>query len=336
MKTPAKPKPLEMSAEVKAMIDVRHSAEQRGHFEPLGRLLHLETAHGMIEFPTEQGEGTGPDLALCSPLQLSEKDARDVDFRMSEREKTEELEKYGLLILGAWRGLPPLRRNLQKNGVNVPCPRCQHTCDICGGTGNKQCEGVDCGGRGWISGKWIDCPGPRCKADTGKYKADCVTCANSQVRGLMVKEVVCPMCKGSKVMTCSACRGTKKRSTGHVNGSLNWESPACKACGGTGWKGELVTQDLKKFTNALLLKIDRYATPVSKQISSGEFLALGPIHSFTLKDFTTLRLRMFDVSPDAHGDYLMLLVPKTPRGNSRAYLVGGVVREREMRNGAVA
>ena len=158
-----------------------------------------------------------------------------------------------LLVLGAWTGLPALRRNTQ-----VPCAKCQHICDVCSGFGKKQCEGLDCGGRGWIGGKWISCPGPGCHAETGQYKEDCAKCLKSEVRGMVREQVVCPMCKGElgpngfTVMTCSGCRGTKKRSTGRVNGSLDWRLPVCKSCAGTGWKGEFVKQDVKKFTNAEL------------------------------------------------------------------------------------
>ena len=68
MTTAKNPKPSEMSPEVRAMLDLRHQAEQRGHFEPLGRLLSLDTGHGVIEFGTQQGEATGPDLAIVCAI----------------------------------------------------------------------------------------------------------------------------------------------------------------------------------------------------------------------------------------------------------------------------
>jgi hypothetical protein len=314
MKTSSKLKPSEMSPEVRAMIDVRHQAEQRGHFEPLGRLVSLETAHGVIEFGTQQGEATGPDLASM----------------FEERENGGVGRADALLVLGAWTGLPELRRNSQ-----VPCAKCKHICDICEGFGKKQCEGLDCGGRGWIGGNWVSCPGPGCHAETGQYKDDCAKCLKSEVRGMVREQVVCPMCKGERgpngftVMTCSGCRGTKKRSTGRVNGSLDWRLPACKACAGTGWKGEFVKQDVNKFTNAeLSADTHKQKANVDKFLRYTSFLALGPIHSFILKDFGTRRIRSFEVSQDSAGDFLMLLVPKVVRGSrSKAYLVGGVVRE---------
>jgi hypothetical protein len=309
MKTSAKLKPSEMSAEVRSMIDLRHQSEQRGHFEPLGRLLSIETAHGTIEFGTLQGVATGPDLAQIS-----------IPNETVEKPQFEQVQSFSLnpalLVLGAWTGLPALRRN-----STVPCPKCKHACEVCHSTGKKQCEGLDCGGRGYTLGKWVSCPGPGCHKDTGNYKPDCATCAGSDVRGMMREMVPCLMCKGTTMMTCSACRGTKKRSTGLVNGSLDWRLPACKACGGTGLKGELVAQPLEKFTNAELVHTTNHVTEHG-------ILALGPIHSFSLKDFTTAKLRTFEVSSDALGDFLMLLVPKVLRGSrSKAYLVGGVVRE---------
>jgi hypothetical protein len=324
MKTPAKLKPSEMSAEVRSMIDLRHQAEQRGHFEPLGRLLSIDTAHGTIEFEIQQGQAAGPDLARAVPTgyQISE-------IYPEEGKVTQPVADLNtLLVLGAWAGLPALRRNSA-----VPCPKCKHICEVCRGTGKKQCEGLDCGGRGYTLGKWASCPGPGCHKETGNYKADCATCAGSDVRGMMRELVDCLMCKGTGMMTCSACRGTKKRSTGRVNGSLDWRLPACKACGGTGLKGEMVAQPLEKFTNAELQTYKhnpKYLSGVhGPGCGKGQILlALGPIHSFSLKDFTTAKLRTFEVSPDALGDYLMLLVPKVLRGSrSKAYLVGGVVRE---------
>jgi hypothetical protein len=99
--------------------------------------------------------------------------------------------------------------------------------------------------------------------------------------------------------------------------------PACKTCVGTGFKGEFVKQDVDKFTNAAL-----WRPGVPNGRNPQKFLALGPIHSFTVKDFNSGNFRVFDVNPDAAGDYLMLLMPKVQRRNARAYLVGGVVRER--------
>jgi hypothetical protein len=146
---------------------------------------------------------------------------------------------------------------------------------------------------------------------------------------------------GFSVMKCSACRGAGKRSTGIVGGSLDWQLPKCKACAGTAWKGTFVRQDVKKFTNAKIIipgniarlkltRLGRWPGKNRRRMASNPMsvLALGPIHSFTIKDFMQNRIRTFGVSQDSQGDYLMLLVPKVPRSQSKAYLVGGVVRER--------
>ena len=61
----------------------------------------------------------------------------------------------------------------------------------------------------------------------------------------------------------------------------------------------------------------------------GEFLVLGPIREFAIRDPQSLRTRIFDVGPDAAGDWLVLLVPALATMRpQKAYLVGGVVRER--------
>src|SRR5271157_5307327 len=315
-------KPTEMSGDVRQLIDERHQAEQRGHYEPLGRLLVLETAHGVIQFPIENGEGAGPDLAhsVCGD---DDCDAND----------------NSLLVLGPWRGLPPLRRN-----STTPCPKCRHACDICDGSGKKVCEGLDCGGRGYVLGPLLLCPGPGCRKESGQYKPDCATCATSPVRGQIQEQLECPTCKGFRVnggvslMICSRCRGTGKFSTGRINGSLDWQLPKCKACDGTTFKGTWVAQDLAKFTNAALgIGVPKKSGPRVKPtfVSSKQTLVLGPIHSFTVDAFGARRMRVFDVGQDSAGDYLQLLVPANGRQRpQKAYLVGGVVRERAAQGAA--
>lgn len=301
------------------MLDLRHSAEQRGHFSPLGRLLSLQTAHGLIQWPSENGEGVGPDLALGLTSERS---------TQSQDQLTIDLE-FNLIILGQWAGLPALRKN-----STTPCPKCRHACDICTGSGEKLCEGIDCGGRGWIPGMWVSCPGPGCHKDTGQYKSDCATCATSDVRGQMREQVECKMCHGTGQMVCSRCRGTGKFSTGHANGSLDWRLPKCKACAGTGWKGTLEKQNIAKFTNAELV-VHKNPRPGFKSLVLQSWLALGPIHAFSVMDFQTNRPRTFEVSADEKGDLLMLLVPASPRQKpQKAYLVGGIVRERGATQGA--
>jgi hypothetical protein len=316
----AKAKPREMSPEVRAMIDVRHGAEQRGHFEPLGRLMVLETAHGLIEFPSERGEGIGPDLGTVVKSEAHEEGRAYMAVASGAW-----TDFQTLLVLGEWQGLPALRRSSPD-----PCPQCRHVCDVCDGRGKKQCNFLNCGGRGWYPGTWLPCPGPGCYKDTGHYKQDCATCATSTVRGQIAAQIPCDQCSGTGVMVCEGCKGSGKRSTGHVNGSLDWRMPVCKACGGSGRKGHFERQDVEKFTNAVLWsRLER------RGVGQIKHLALGPIHSFTVNGFGANRLRCFEVSRDAAGDYLMLLVPASKRQKpQKAYLVGGVVRERASGQGA--
>jgi hypothetical protein len=309
-----KPKPSEMSSELRAAIDLRHQAEQRGHFEPLGRLLSLATPHGLITFGSKGGVGTGPDLAwILKP---------DVEYGELERDckKLGHVE-IGLLVLGQWSGIPPIRKN-----SHTPCSACSRPCEVCAQTGKKLCE--DCGGSGWQSGgNWVSCPGQGCHKETGQYKEDCATCKLSEVRGQIRERSECPMCRGKKdksgfsQMVCSACRGKKRRSTGLIHGSLDWQLPKCKTCSGTAWRGEWIKTDPEKYSADHVLPMAQSYPHV--------MLALGPIGAFDLRDFSTGRPRTFSVSRDAAGDLLHLLVPKFVRDSPRckAYLVGGVVRE---------
>jgi hypothetical protein len=309
-----------ISSDLRDMIDVRHQAEQRGQFEPVGRLLSLDTAHGLIEFGIQNGEYAGPDLGETDFLEHpSHKDpTTHVPLQIGA----------ALLVLGQWLGLPAIRKN-----STTPCVKCKRVCDVCAGTGMKLCEGVGCGGRGFVPGKFVSCPEPGCHSDTGQFKAGCKTCGGSDVKGMIREQNICLMCLGVKgpdgftIMKCSACRGSGKRSTGRVNGSLDYRLPACKACGGTGWQGKLVAQDTAKFTNA---QLDPLKWRDGKTWPTQTMLALGPIQSFTIKDFADNRIRTFGVLRDEQGDYLNLLVPKTVRNSPRckAYLVGGVVREK--------
>lgn len=297
-------KPYAMTAEVAAMLDVRRSAEQRGNYEGLGRLQWLKTAHGLIYFPADSqtGEGCGPDLAWTDT-------GGEVDLRKNSAPPPPD---FALLVLGAWEGLPSLRVNSSK-----PCPKCRHLCDVCGGEGVKLCE--LCGGAGWTPGPFVPCDGAGCRQETGKFKADCAVCGG---RGEMTPHLPCSMCStknadGFTLMTCSRCQGTGKYSTGRVNGAIDWDiAPKCKACDGTTFRGKWVRQDVKKFRNAIL----------------GKFVVLGPIAQFAIRDPRSSGTRLFDVGPDAAGDLLVLLVPRSLEAPRKAYLVGGVVHERVARN----
>lgn len=297
-----------MTPEVIAMLDLRRGAEQRGHYAPLGRLLYLWTDHGKIDFPAHDGEWSGPDIAQRA----------NTEFRGTENGR-DIIDHGTFLLLGEWTGLPAVRKILEPS---QPCPKCRHACDMCNLTGKKQCEEYRCGGRGWVPGKMLACPGPGCTGETGNFKGDCKTCGG---RGEICEQVECPMCHGTKLMTCPRCKGSLKFSTGKRNGSINWSGPACSFCDGYALRRELQRQDVKKFTNATLI------SPKTKTSGPKAFLVLGPIREFAIHDYQTTQPRIFDVLPDALGDLLVLLVPRGARQKPRkAYLVGGIVREREM------
>jgi hypothetical protein len=49
-----------------------------------------------------------------------------------------------------------------------------------------------------------------------------------------------------------------------------------------------------------------------------------------IQDSSDGQRRVFDIGADAAGDLMVMLVPRSPRTKpQKAYLVGGVVRERE-------
>ena len=290
------------------MIAAQHQAEQRGNYEPLGALLYLHTDHGIVEFcefDHRSGQALGPAVG-----------------------ETTEGPK-ALLMLGEWMGFPPVRRNSKNR-----CPECARDCDLCNGTGKQPCSGYKCGGNGWVPGNWIDCPGKGCKEETGKYNPECEVCKGTEMQGLVREKGECPACHGTKLMTCVQCRGTLKFSTGQAGGSTDWRSRKCEACGGTGFQGMLVVQDVNKFVNARLYvpgnrtpKHSRKPNSRSRQVRD-ELLVIGPIHEIGISDCHTGRTRVLDVFPDNEGDRMVLLVPAGQRQRQKAYLIAGRVGER--------
>jgi hypothetical protein len=310
-------KPSTMTTEVAEMLALRHMAEQRGDIEPLGRLIYLRTDHGRIEFPPVDGEWSGPDLALVVALTERPKTVNMASLNMPvEMTELAHVPQDALCVLGRWSGLPALRKL-----TDQPCPKCRHACDLCDGKGKIVCNWVNCGGRGWIPGPWLVCPGPGCTGETGNFKADCRTCLGS---GQVAKELPCPCCNGTKVRVCVRCLGTLKYSTGKRGGAVDYSLPPCPACEGFAKRFEWIKQDEKKFMNATLVMPRR-----GKNAPRG-CLALGPIREFAIQDCRTLQLQTFDVGRDEAGDFLMLLVPRSPRQKpQKAYLVGGTVRPRQ-------
>ena len=305
MTTAAQLKPSAMKPEVILMVDLRHSAEQRGHLQPLGRLLYLMTDHGTIQFPVVNGEGIGPDLA-----------AHLVPESASAPGVAPVADLSTLIVLGEWTGLPPIRHD-----STTPCPKCRSACDSCDGSGKKVCQGYGCGGRGTVDGKWLPCPGVNCSERNGKINPACETCRGT---GQIAEQNPCPMCDKTGKMTCPRCKGSGKIATGYQGGKVPGFSseknrmvvpPQCAACQGTTWYDGFTEQEVEKFTNAVLTR-DRSI-----------YAVLGPIRSFVISDAATRHTRIFEVSPDAMGDLMVLLVPGA-KGLRKAYLVGGVVREK--------
>lgn len=279
-----------MTPEVVSMIEARHSAEQRGDILPVGRLMALYTEHGLIKFPAEDGEGTGPDIGM--------------------------MDGGGLVVCGPWRGLPDLRVQSTKR-----CPHCLHVCDLCDRSGKIQCQGVGCGGRGWRPGAFVPCPGPGCRKETGKFKPGCEVCVTSGSQGEIASEVQCETCRGTKLMTCVRCRGTGKFATGRVNGVIDWRARDCKFCEGTGYQGKYSRQRIEKFINASLVR-DK-----TEHLPRSQWFALGPIHALDLVEYPELRSVTRNVYPDEKQDLMFLIVPIGSQVQpQKAYLVGGIVR----------
>ena len=76
-----------MSDEVRDMIGVRHLAEQRGHFEPLGRLQWLRTEHGMIQFPAARKGRRVKSTVRQAPSRKAREGAHPRLFRFMSKTK---------------------------------------------------------------------------------------------------------------------------------------------------------------------------------------------------------------------------------------------------------
>jgi len=300
----AKSKPSEGFSELRSMLEVRRQAEQRGHFEPLGRLLYLKTERGNMLWPVEDGECQGPTVAAL----VVDGPNPFPDF----------------LLLGPWLPLPPVRVQSSK-----PCPKCLHVCEVCKGAKIKQCEQAGCGGRGTVAvDGQIACDAPGCSGETGAIKiGGCVKCRNT---GTLPRYDHCAMCDGTGKMKCPRCRGRGQVATGKVRGSIDWKAKDCPACAGTCWKGAFQPQQVEKFINA---QLDPLRFPDKIKFPPITMWALGPIFEMGIEDPRDHATRIFDVAQDAHGDYLMLVIPaghkrQAAASRAKAYFVAGVVRER--------
>lgn len=292
-------KTLALTPEVQAIVNRRHEAHRRGQYQVIGSISFLETAHGAMRFPVRENIPSGPTLAYA----LEDKGGR---LEVNEQE---------LILLTEWKGLPDLREKLP----GTQCNACLRTCDVCSGGGRKVCEGVGCGGRGWRPGPLVDCKEPGCLEETGHFNPACQACKGN---GQLPEPVKCEMCDGTGEISCSRCRGTGKYSTGIVNAGTNFMDGRCKTCHGEQCQVKVTPQRVEHFVNAFL------PDPVR-----GPFVAIGPIFAIAI-DLTMEKaieyntpVRVFDVEPDALGDYLFLLMSSETRP-IWPYMIGGFLRER--------
>jgi hypothetical protein len=268
-------------------MNARHEMERRGQLVPIGRIMVIETEHGVLRFPGS----SGPTVAYAIMQQ------REGDNAVPDPSK--------LLMITPWGGLP----SIHEKG-DEPCPECMSDCDICGATGEKVCEGWQCGGRGWVPGPSEVCTAPGCLGERGKFNPECTACAG---QGEVFPHLPCPMCHGAKVMICPVCKGAQQRPTGLQNGSTNWQDGACPKCHGTKANGKEVPQDLEKHVNAWI----------------GPMPVIGPIVGMTIQCIAGMRppVKQIDVTADANGDYLVLLLEPGSRV-THGYFLGGSLHER--------
>lgn len=280
---------------IQPLLDERRNAVRRGDFEILGRMARAETPHGLMQWPHD----SGPILAY-----LGERDKNNAFVNLS---------KNKLAIVTAWEGLPQIRKSTEE-----PCPDCLRECDVCQGQGKKLCEAYGCGGSG--VGPAIGlvlCPAKGCSKETGHFEKNCQQCKGS---GQVEVREACKVCRGETipglvgtVATCSMCKGRKTYATGIKDGETNYRLPACLACGGSKFKGEVVDQDVNKFVNAWI----------------GNMAVVGPITRFSTESVAGEGLPplVFDVDPDVNGDLLVLIVDQQSEPRS-AFLIGGVIKAR--------
>jgi len=282
-----------INPEVVQMMQVRTEAHRRGNYVVLGAISTIETAAGVLRFPTSGSTPSGPTIGY-----------------VTDAEGKEDFQKF--VVLTEWSGLPAL---IDK--TDQFCPACLAPCHICDGKGEKVCEGLRCGGRGFVPGPEQPCPD--CVAKTGKFDPACATCEGY---GAIHPAVDCPMCNRTGKMKCSFCRGQGKYSTGIKGGQKDYMAGRCETCNGAQRIVTTTAQPLEPHVNALLPDPAR-----------GPIMAIGPIFSIVV-DLTHEQFEkqgsavlVFDISADAHGDQMFLLIDAHAAPNW-PYLVGGLIHER--------
>jgi hypothetical protein len=204
-----------------------------------------------------------------------------------------------IVVTTEWRGLPS-----RWNDTTEFCQDCLSDCDVCNATGTKACEGYRCGGSGKVPKPAVACPD--CAA-MGILNSKCETCKGT---GMIHDMQKCSVCEGSGVMTCSVCRGTKKRPTGIEGGATNWRLPACSSCKGSKFAHVEIPQSVNDFVNARM----------------GSMLALGPIVRFAVESVggDGIPPQVYDVEADQNGQYMVILLEHDQPG-AAAFMIGGVL-----------
>lgn len=149
--------------------------------------------------------------------------------------------------------------------------------------------------------------------ENGRKMCEGQGCRNASLKAGFVP---CEMCGGARSIKCPQCEGTKKYPTGILNGGTNYKDGKCPECNGLRFQGSDAPQDESKFT--------------SKDSALGpDFTVLGPIVAVVIDNIpgSAKAQTIFDVERDPDGDYLVLVLEKTPAA-TRAYLVGGVLKEK--------
>ncbi len=241
---------------------------QRGETQLLGQIMRIQTDRGWMEFYHE-----GPILGA----------RRD---------------RFDLLLLTEWKGLPELRKPSQ-----TPCGHCTATCEQCAGEGKSVCE--LCGGAGKRYRRAV------CECAAGKpCDPKCKTCRGV---GMFEEPYTCECCDGSKKMTCPRCRGLKMESTGIYPPEMRGKPNAlpCPQCRGHRIVIELEPQKMEKFLHGRLAGYDVY----------------GPIRSIAYKAMGgAARLDIVAIEPDLAGNLMVLLLEPLQGGLKRGYFLGGLAK----------
>lgn len=228
--------------------------------------------------------------------------AKTIDFRKDGPVLGFAIDTEQIVVTTPWSGIPP-----KWDDTDQFCQDCLADCDVCDATGSKVCEGYKCGGSGTVPLPMVACPAVGCLEITGHVNPKCAQCGGS---GMFVPKGDCPMCAGTGRMTCSVCRGTKKRPTGIKDGRHDWRLPACPACGGSKFAHTEIPQEISGFVDVRI----------------GPMVALGPITRFAVESVggEGSPPQVFDVQADSNGQHMVILL-EHERPGAGAFMIGGVL-----------